>query len=461
MYQTKLTDEAGRLASLRRYELLDTPPEANFDKITQLVKTVLNVPIAAVSLIDADRQWFKSCIGLEVRETARDISFCTHTIKARHPLVVSDAAQDPKFAQNPLVLGPPFIASYAGAPLISPEGYVLGSLCAIDTVPRQFDDWQIDVLKSFAALVVDEFELRRLSHTDRLTGAHSRRALLAEAERSISQFSRNSVPSSIVSFDIDHFTQYNETYGHAAGDEVLRAVAALLMEAIRPGDILARLGGDEFALLLSLTDIDQAAQATERCRAAIAGMTFPHDPQLRVTASFGIAALAPGCLTADHWLANADTALTEARRTGGNQSCVHVEAPPEDDEDCILLRLSESAEIEDELEAEADDELEDDIELHKYSIEPLTRGLWRRLRRARSVRAAKTGRLAYGGMQPGMVNCQILHLREGGVRVETSAKLSPMPEFFSVEFSGIYCRATIGATEGYEIDLEFIFDGDD
>jgi len=450
----RLTDEAGRLASLRRYDVLDTSPEAPFDKIVQLVKTVLNVPIALVSLIDADRQWFKSCVGMEVRETARDISFCTHTIQSRQPMVIGDAALDPRFAQNPLVIGPPYIASYVGAPLLTPDGYALGSLCAIDTVPRTFEGWQIDVLTSFAALVVDEFELRRIAQTDSLTGALSRRALLAEAERAISQYVNHRLPSTMISFDIDQFKGSNDQFGHAKGDEILCACAAFIHEQKRPGDILARLGGDEFALLMTDCDIAQALETAERCRAALPELRFAHDPALRLTASFGVAALNQGCLSAEQWLVEADQALYEAKQTGRNKSCIHVPVLPEGAP--AQPRAADAVE-----EEVAEDEVSDeDIELHKTSVEPLSLRLWGRMKRLRRVKSAKTGRLAYGGLHPGIVNFQVLNLSETGIIVETSAKLAPMPEFFSVEFSDIYCRAQTCRSAGYVIELEFIFDGE-
>ena len=134
----KLNDEPARLAALDRYEVLDTPPEQPFDRITALVQTVLNVPICSVALIDAQRQWFKSCVGLTARQTARDISFCTHTIQEREPFYIPDAQLDTRFRENPLVTGDPFIRSYLGIPLSTPDGYNVGSLCAIDIIPRDF-----------------------------------------------------------------------------------------------------------------------------------------------------------------------------------------------------------------------------------------------------------------------------------------------------------------------------------
>lgn len=135
----KSLDEPGRLMALRRYAILDTSPEEPFDKLTQLVRDVLGVPIAAVSLIDAERQWFKSITGLTACETSRDISFCSHAIQRQEPMMIPDATLDPRFAGNPLVTGEPGIRSYLGIPLTTPDGYNLGALCAIDLQPRSFD----------------------------------------------------------------------------------------------------------------------------------------------------------------------------------------------------------------------------------------------------------------------------------------------------------------------------------
>src|SRR5690349_6483011 len=177
MRESKLADEEGRLAALNRYEILDTPPEAPFEKITSLVQDVLQVPICAVSLVDREQQWFKSIQGLDTRRTPRSISFCTHTIRTDEALIVPDALHDPRFSANPLVLGEPHIRSYAGVPLQSPDGYNVGALCAIDVVPRTFSDAQLAILRSFATLVVDQLELRRIAVRDHLTGALTRRGL--------------------------------------------------------------------------------------------------------------------------------------------------------------------------------------------------------------------------------------------------------------------------------------------
>jgi diguanylate cyclase (GGDEF)-like protein len=318
----KLLDEPGRLAALRRYELLDTPPEAPFDRITMLVKTVLNVPMASVSLVDAERQWLMSCVGMERGDTPRDITFCTHTIQSRAPMIVFDASLDPRFARNPLVTGPPYIASYLGVPLSTPDGYNLGSLCAIDTRPRTFNEGQLEVLKSFAALVTDEIELRRIAQLDFLTGTATRRGFLLEAEKCISRFKRQQATTILLVFDIDHFKLVNDTYGHPAGDLVLRTICKTIEGELRTSDLLGRLGGEEFGILIAVPNLEAALHAGERFRQAIESCVIEHDPPIRVTASFGIAMLDQECRTADQWLAAADAALYNAKRSGRNKCCV-------------------------------------------------------------------------------------------------------------------------------------------
>ena len=151
---------AARVAALDRYDVLDTPPEEGFDRITRLVSEWLDVPIALVTLIDEKRQWFKACVGVDFLETDLERSFCVHNMEEHTLMVVEDATTDPRFADNPLVTGEPGIRFYAGAPLVSPDGYVLGSLCAVDTRPRVAAEMKLDVLHDLANLVVSELELR-------------------------------------------------------------------------------------------------------------------------------------------------------------------------------------------------------------------------------------------------------------------------------------------------------------
>ena len=321
MSDCKLSDEQGRLAALNRYEVLDSGPEKPFDKITGLVQNVMNVPIAAVSLVDVQRQWFKSIQGLEVTETPRNVAFCHHTIQRREPMVVPDASLDPRFSDNPLVTGEPYIRAYTGVPLETPDGYNLGSLCAIDYEPRQFDAQQISILTSFAKLVVDELELRQVASTDGLTGALTRRGFMEAADQEIARSRRYGRPLALALFDLDHFKSVNDTYGHPAGDRVLRTISSCASASLRASDRFGRLGGEEFALLMPETDPEAALDCVERLRRAIGETEIALDGgHIRVTASFGVCPLSDRYADAESWLAAADEALYGAKTSGRNRT---------------------------------------------------------------------------------------------------------------------------------------------
>ena len=153
-------NEAERLRTLRSYKILDTKPEERFDELTRLAALICGVPISLISLIDADRQWFKSRFGLNVQETPRAQAFCTHAIMQPEMFVVPDASQDERFAQNPLVTGDPHIRFYAGAPLAARDGHLLGTLCVIDREPHTLTKTQMEALKIVARLVIGNMELR-------------------------------------------------------------------------------------------------------------------------------------------------------------------------------------------------------------------------------------------------------------------------------------------------------------
>lgn len=156
----KPANEAERLAALRELLILDTEPEERFDRITLFARREFDVPIALVSLVDEERQWFKSRFGMDVCETPRSIAFCSHTILEQHHLVVENTLMDLRFAENPLVKGPTGIRFYAGAPLRLPSGHSVGSLCILDTRPRTMDRIDLSILSSLRDLVVEELVRR-------------------------------------------------------------------------------------------------------------------------------------------------------------------------------------------------------------------------------------------------------------------------------------------------------------
>lgn len=182
MHAPKPKNEAKRLKVLWQYDVLDTVPEEVFDDLTELAATICGAPIALISLVDENRQWFKSRVGTTLRETHRDVSFCAHTIMGQDLFIVPDAAHDARFKHNPLVTKNPKIRFYAGAPLITPDGHALGSLCVIDKVPRELRRDQQLALKTLARLVMTQLELRRHAkelHARNLAEARLKKQLAA------------------------------------------------------------------------------------------------------------------------------------------------------------------------------------------------------------------------------------------------------------------------------------------
>jgi len=317
-----------RLRDLHDYAILDTPPEESFDRITRLAKMTLQTPMAVVSLVADDRQWFKSRIGVNACETARDISFCTHTIQLNEPMIVRDAYADPRFARSPLVLGEPFIRFYIGSPLNTPAGYNIGALCAMDTVPRDPSAEQVKLLQDLGRLVVDEMELRKLACLDPLTGVLTKRGLEKAINRLIARL--DNTVACVVMMDVDHFKRVNDTHGHGCGDRVLQSVVEACRDCARPEDIVARVGGEEFAIILPGVALSEGLKAAERMRKAIAAkITQTREGPVSVTASFGVAMTSPGLRDFDEALATADEAMYAAKAGGRNMVREAAPAGPE------------------------------------------------------------------------------------------------------------------------------------
>ena len=184
-------DEAARLAALRRYRILDTDPEQAFDDLALLASYICQTPIALISLIDDDRQWLKSHIGISVSESSRSVAFCAHAIQQSGIFTVRDATDDERFHKNPFVVNEPHIRFYAGAPLVTPDGHALGTICVIDRVPRDLTDDQNRALDALRRQVEAQLELRRnlielqaaLAERDRAEAAQS--ALVRELNESL------------------------------------------------------------------------------------------------------------------------------------------------------------------------------------------------------------------------------------------------------------------------------------
>ncbi|KIK87874.1 sensor domain-containing diguanylate cyclase [Pseudomonas koreensis] len=247
----KPANEAVRIQALHGLNVLDSAPEERFDRLTRLAKRLFNVPIALVTLVDKDRQWFKSCVGLDVNETPRDVSFCGHAILQDELLLVPDAKQDKRFHDNPLVTGEPNIRFYAGYPLTVPNGNKMGTLCLIDTRPRELDDEERGLLRDLAGMAEQELMAVQMANMDELTLLSNRRGFKALAQYALEACKHRDKPATLLFFDLNDFKHINDHYGHAEGDSALKTFADVLRIAFRESDVVGRLGGDEFVALLT------------------------------------------------------------------------------------------------------------------------------------------------------------------------------------------------------------------
>ncbi|WP_110946629.1 sensor domain-containing diguanylate cyclase [Pseudomonas bohemica] len=452
--------EKERLEALRGLEILDTPAEASLDRITRLVANVLDVPIALVSLIDEDRQWFKSREGLEATQTPREIAFCAHAILQSTPLVVPDAAEDERFRDNQLVTGAPHIRFYAGVPIRTSKGFAVGTLCAIDERPRELTKEELDTLRDLADIVSREVLLREnlmlarlqknrsdalfkaseagyrsmfelasvgialvapdgawisvnsalceiLGYTpeelkdltfqdithpedlnsdmelltqlidnkidcyqmekryvrkdgrpvwvnlnvtkklseeglleyfisiiqniqerkeleqearhDALTGLFNRRALDAILPIAQARADRSEQQMALMFIDLDGFKGINDTYGHDAGDDLLRSVSARLQSSVRRTDSLIRLAGDEFIVILEgiVPGVNEAREVAKKLLAAIGEPIIIKDDVILTSASVGFSMYEPGSGKApDELMREADRWMYKAKHSG-------------------------------------------------------------------------------------------------------------------------------------------------
>ena len=310
-------DEQTRLETLRSLDILDTLLEERFDRLTRMAKRIFGVPIALVSLVDENRQWFKSCIGLGASETSRDISFCGHAILGNGIFIIPDTLDDRRFADNPLVLNDPNIRFYAGCPL-AVNGYKLGTLCIIDQTPRSFGKEDIEALQDLASMVERELAAVQLATLDELTNISNRRGFMVLAQYSLNFCVRQKIPATLVFIDLDKFKPINDKFGHAEGDAALIAFARQMKSAFRDTDLFARLGGDEFVALLTSTSKQQAEGVIERFSHSLKKCNQEANRGYDVSFSYGIVEFNPEkhCAIED-LLAVGDSLMYEVKKTKG------------------------------------------------------------------------------------------------------------------------------------------------
>lgn len=263
------SNEAERLHALRTLNILDTSHEERFDRVTRMAKRMFNVSISLVTIIDEDRQWFKSNQGLEASETPRDISFCGHAINQDGLFIIPDAIEDERFFDNPLVTAAPNIRFYAGYTLKIREGLNIGTLCLIDQKPRVMDEEDQQLLRDLGAMIEQEIKSIQLATLDELTLISNRRGFLTLVDQSLKMCRRNKLAMSFLLFDLNKFKAINDQYGHHEGDFVLVKFAEMMLETFRNVDVIGRLGGDEFVVMLTDSDEEKANEILARFADAV------------------------------------------------------------------------------------------------------------------------------------------------------------------------------------------------
>ena len=317
---SKPPDEERRLAALHALKLLDTEPEERFDRITRLAQRVFGTSMANFTLVDSDRQWFKSRVGAAGTEDPLETGFCPHAILERRTTVVADARYDKRFHDNPLVTGDPKIRFYAGHPVSGPGGEVLGTLCVVDDKPRSIDDFDAEALAEFAAMVEAEVASFSLAIGDELTGLANRRGFEMLGERLVTAAHRLALPLSVIYADLDNMKPINDTYGHESGDLAIREVAEVLSSTLRSSDLVARLGGDEFCALLIGAAAEAAPTLISRVEGTLAARNAESGQPWKLSLSLGVAE-SPVGEEKSLWnvVGEADAAMFEAKRAKKSQ----------------------------------------------------------------------------------------------------------------------------------------------
>jgi diguanylate cyclase (GGDEF)-like protein len=326
-------DDETRLRVLRGRLLFDTSACEDFTFLTEMAARICEAPYAFISLVDSERVWMKSCIGIQAEFVPRDECYCSHAILG-DSTDIPDLSLDARTADLPMTRNAPHMRMYSSVTLRSSDGYPLGTLCVMDTRPRSLSDDQRRILNRLARQVMALIESRanektlqatllkmeRLATTDELTGLMNRRALLERLTLEVARARRSRTSLALVMIDLDFFKQVNDRYGHPGGDLVLENVGRLLRDSARVTDIAGRYGGEELCMVLPDTNLAGARIFAEGLRVKLAA--FVHggaEGPGRITASFGIAVIGDTAGDCNSLLKQADDALYRAKREGRNR----------------------------------------------------------------------------------------------------------------------------------------------
>jgi diguanylate cyclase (GGDEF)-like protein len=330
-----------KLANLHSLDPFYTPLEERFERITRLARRALNVPIAAITVVHGDRQWFKSVAGWQVTELPMSNSLCGEVIREGKQMIVSDTLQDLYMMDSPVVRNKPGIRFYAGVPLRDSEQKTVGTFCVMDVKPRKADTgfattladlgdmaqrelFTVELSNAQSALVAKLGEARRQAMFDPLTRLWNRRGASDLLNSALKEADRCKHTLGICLADIDNFKQVNDQFGHQVGDQVLRRVAGSIVASVRPQDIVCRWGGEEFLVIVHDIDEKGCVAIGERICAGMRELPIQtRDGLVPASISIGVAMRNRGeAVTSDQLIALADAALYRSKREGRDRVTV-------------------------------------------------------------------------------------------------------------------------------------------
>lgn len=327
-----------KIANIHTLDLFYTPIEERFERLTRIARRALRAPVAAISLLNDNKQWFKSAAGWGVSEIPRAEAICRLTVEENQLLTIADTLQDPRVATLQIVTQAPRFRAYAGHPLVDEHGVPIGTFCVFDLQPREFSPADCQLITDLAALAQRELLTDQLSNAqaaltsklsiarrealmDPLTHLWNRRGASVLLKAAFRKADESRSPLTVALLDLDNFKRINDNFGHQSGDEVLRKIASRLLNVVRDEDNICRIGGDEFLLLMTNTDANVASKVAERIRRAITDTPIPtRDGSMPISVSVGFTVRQPNdAVPADALIERADQALMQSKAAGRNR----------------------------------------------------------------------------------------------------------------------------------------------